>query len=88
MIKNHHTFQQNAVADGDALFSGSFYYLLYLVHKNLKDILEFIYLLNLYLINEFPLLAVEKLSIESIHPVVHRFICPFNLLICTVCKFA
>lgn len=88
MIISHHKFQQNIAADGDALFSASFHYLLYLVHKNLNDISEFIYWLNLYLINEFPLLAVEELSTESIHPMVHGFIFPFNVLIYTVCSFA
>jgi len=88
MIISHHKFQQNTAADGDALFSASFFYLLYLEHKNLNDILEFIYWLNLYLIDEFPLLAVEELSIETIYPMVHGFICPFNLLIYTVCGYA
>jgi hypothetical protein len=43
MIISHHKFQQNTAADGDALFSASFHYLFYLEHKNLNDILEFIY---------------------------------------------
>jgi len=85
---SHHKFQQNTAEDGDALFSASFNSLLYLVHTNLNDILEFTYWLNLYLINEFPLLAVEELNNESIYPMVHGFICPFNLLIYTVCNFA
>jgi len=65
MIISHHKFQENTAADGDALFSASFHYLLYLVCKNLNDILEFIYWPNLYLINEFSLLAVEELSTEK-----------------------
>jgi hypothetical protein len=88
MIISHHKFQQNTAVDGDAFFSASFHYLLYLVRKNLNYILEFIYYLNLYFINEFSLLAVEDLSIETIYPMVHGFICPFNLLIYTVCSYA
>jgi len=58
MIISHHKFHQNTAEDGDALFSASFHYLLYLAHNNLNDISEFIYWLNLYLIEEIPLLAV------------------------------
>jgi hypothetical protein len=71
MIISHHKFQQNIAADGDTLFSASFHYLFYLAHENFNDISEFIYWLNLYLINEFPLLALEELGIESIYPIVH-----------------
>ena len=64
MIKSHHKFKQNTAADGDALFSAWFHSLLYLLHKDLNHISEFIYWLNLNLINEFPLLAVEEMSNE------------------------
>jgi hypothetical protein len=88
MIISHRKFQQNNAADGDALFSASFHSLLCLGHKNLNHILEFIYWLNLYLNNEFSLLAVGELSNESIHQMFHGFICPFNLLMYTVHNFA